>query len=42
MGMAHHPDFPETPYIYLMYSYTSSNGELYNRVSSQNWTKQNR
>ncbi|WP_273266692.1 PQQ-dependent sugar dehydrogenase [Flexistipes sinusarabici] len=33
MGMAHHPDFPEKPYIYLMYTYTSSNGELYNRVS---------
>ena len=33
MGMAHHPDFPETPYIYLMYTYTSSNGQLYNRVS---------
>ena len=33
MGMAHHPNFPETPYIYLMYTYTSSNGELYNRVS---------
>ncbi|MFW6252229.1 MAG: PQQ-dependent sugar dehydrogenase [Halanaerobium sp.] len=32
MGMAHHPDFPERPYIYLMYTYTS-NGELYNRVS---------
>ncbi|MFP4021861.1 MAG: PQQ-dependent sugar dehydrogenase [Halanaerobium sp.] len=32
MGMAHHPDFPERPYIYLMYTYTSS-GELYNRVS---------
>jgi len=33
MGMVHHPDFPETPYIYLMYTYTSSNGQLYNRVS---------
>ncbi|TDO90096.1 glucose/arabinose dehydrogenase [Halanaerobium saccharolyticum] len=33
MGMTHHPDFPEKPYIYLMYTYTSSNGELYNRVS---------
>lgn len=33
MGMAHHPDFPETSYIYLMYTYTSSNGRLYNRVS---------
>ncbi|RCW62400.1 sorbosone dehydrogenase family protein [Halanaerobium sp. ST460_2HS_T2] len=33
MGMVHHPDFPETPYIYLMYTYTSSNSQLYNRVS---------
>jgi len=33
MGITHHPDFPETPYIYLMYTYISSNGELYNRVS---------
>jgi len=33
MGMAHHPDFPEEPYIYLMYTYTSSNRNLYNRVS---------
>jgi len=33
MGMAHHPDFPEKPYIYLMYTYTRSNRTLYNRVS---------
>src|SRR6056297_1678109 len=33
MGMAHHPDFPEKPYIYLMYTYTSSSRNLYNRVS---------
>ncbi len=33
MGMAHHPDFPEDPYIYLMYTYTSAAGEQYNRVS---------
>jgi quinoprotein glucose dehydrogenase len=33
MGMAHHPDFPQEPYIYLMYTYTSSEGELYNKVS---------
>ncbi len=33
MGMAHHPDFPEKPYIYLMYTYTSTDGEQYNRVS---------
>ncbi|MFW6273664.1 MAG: PQQ-dependent sugar dehydrogenase, partial [Halanaerobium sp.] len=32
MGMAHHPDFPEEPYIYIMYTYTS-NSNLYNRVS---------
>jgi quinoprotein glucose dehydrogenase len=33
MGMAAHPDFPEEPYIYLMYTYTKSNRDLYNRVS---------
>ncbi|MGM0500227.1 MAG: PQQ-dependent sugar dehydrogenase [Bacillota bacterium] len=33
MGMAAHPDFPEEPYIYLMYTYTKSNRNLYNRVS---------
>jgi len=33
MGMAHHPDFPENPYIYLMYTYTSTAGDQYNRVS---------
>ena len=32
MGMTHHPDFPEDPYIYLMYTYTAA-GEQYNRVS---------
>jgi quinoprotein glucose dehydrogenase len=33
MGMAAHPDFPEEPYIYIMYTYTKSNRNLYNRVS---------
>ena len=33
MGIAHHPDFPKKPYIYLMYTYTSGNRNLYNRVS---------
>jgi len=33
MGMAPHPSFPEESYIYLMYTYTNSNGNLYNRVS---------
>ncbi|SIQ91478.1 PQQ-dependent sugar dehydrogenase [Halanaerobium kushneri] len=33
LGMAHHPDFSEHPYIYLMYTYTSDSGEQYNRVS---------
>ena len=33
MGMAPHPDFPESPYIYLMYTYTANGGTLYNRVS---------
>jgi quinoprotein glucose dehydrogenase len=33
MGITHHPDFPESPYIYLMYTYSGSNRNLYNRVS---------
>jgi len=33
LGMTYHPDFPEEPYIYLMYTYTSSSGSQYNRVS---------
>ncbi|MGP3778636.1 PQQ-dependent sugar dehydrogenase [Halanaerobium saccharolyticum] len=33
LGMTHHPNFPETPYIYLMYTYTSASGQQYNRVS---------
>lgn len=33
MGMAHHPNFPEDPYIYLMYTYTAVSGKKYNRVS---------
>jgi len=32
MGTAQHPDFPEKPYIYLIYSY-QENGEIFNRVS---------
>ncbi|MGM0438256.1 MAG: PQQ-dependent sugar dehydrogenase [Bacillota bacterium] len=33
MGMTHHPDFPQKPYIYLMYTYSRKNRNLYNRVS---------
>ncbi|MFN2340520.1 MAG: sorbosone dehydrogenase family protein [Halanaerobium sp.] len=33
MGMAHHPNFPEAPYIYLMYTYSDNDRNLYNRVS---------
>ncbi|MGM0508965.1 MAG: PQQ-dependent sugar dehydrogenase [Fusobacteriota bacterium] len=33
MGITYHPDFPEIPYIYLMYTYTDSHGEVFNRVS---------
>ncbi len=32
MGMDHHPDFPDQPYIYVMYTYMDD-GEYYNRVS---------
>ncbi|MCF7948487.1 MAG: PQQ-dependent sugar dehydrogenase [Spirochaetia bacterium] len=31
MGLALHPDFPEEPYLYAMYTYREG-GELYNRV----------
>jgi len=33
MGLAYHPDFPEQPYIYLMYTYQDQNGNILNRVS---------
>lgn len=33
MGMDHHPNFSEEPYIYFMYTYENEEGELYNRVS---------
>lgn len=33
MGITHHPNFPEVPYIYLMYTYSSAEGKYYNRVS---------
>lgn len=33
MGLAHHPAFPEEPYIYIMYTYRADNGSLYNRVT---------
>lgn len=33
MGIAHHPDFPAEPYIYIMYTYKNQNGTLYNKVT---------
>ncbi|MGM0446488.1 MAG: PQQ-dependent sugar dehydrogenase [Bacillota bacterium] len=33
MGMAHHPEFPEKPYIYIMYTYQGQNGMVYNKVT---------
>ena len=33
MGIDYHPDFPEEPYIYLMYTYQNENGDVLNRVS---------
>lgn len=32
MGLAKHPDFPEQPYVYVMYTYRNQ-GELFNRVA---------
>ena len=33
MGLTHHPDFPDQPYIYIMYTYQDDTGEHFNRVS---------
>lgn len=33
LGMAHHPDFPAKPYIYIMYTYSGTDGTTYNRVA---------
>ena len=33
MGMAHHPNFPEDPYIYIMYTYQGQNAMVYNKVT---------
>lgn len=33
LGMAHHPDFPQEPYIYIMYTYQADDGSTYNRVA---------
>ncbi len=33
MGLTHHPEFPEEPYIYTMYTYQHEDGNYYNRVS---------
>ncbi len=32
MGLAHHPDFPNQPYIYVMYTYRNQQNELYNKI----------
>ncbi|MFW6022602.1 MAG: PQQ-dependent sugar dehydrogenase [Halanaerobiaceae bacterium] len=33
MGLTYHHDFPEEPYIYIMYTYSDVDGDVYNRVS---------
>ena len=33
MGLDHHPEFPQEPYIYIMYTYRTEAGELYSRVA---------
>ncbi|MFQ5745050.1 MAG: PQQ-dependent sugar dehydrogenase [Acidobacteriota bacterium] len=33
MGLALPPDFPSTPYVYVMYSYNDDEGRIINRVS---------
>ena len=33
MGMAYHPNFPEEPYIYIMYTYQGQNAIVYNKVT---------
>lgn len=32
MGLAHHPDFPNEPYIYAMYTYRDQQNKLYNKI----------
>lgn len=32
MGLAIHPDFPQKPYIYAMYTYETKDGKIFNRV----------
>jgi glucose/arabinose dehydrogenase len=32
LGMAFHPDFPQQPFVYLMHSFRSGNGALFNRL----------
>ncbi len=32
MGLAVHPDFPQKPYIYAMYTYETRDGKIFNRV----------
>lgn len=32
MGLAHHPDFPDQPYIYAMYTYRDQQNDLYNKI----------
>ncbi|MFW5993699.1 MAG: PQQ-dependent sugar dehydrogenase [Halanaerobiaceae bacterium] len=33
MGIDYHPDFPEEPYLYIMYTYQNQAGDYYNRIS---------
>ncbi len=32
MGLAHHPEFPNKPYIYAMYTYRDQKSKLYNKI----------
>lgn len=32
MGLAVHPDFPQKPFIYAMYTYETKDGKIFNRV----------
>jgi quinoprotein glucose dehydrogenase len=32
MGLAHHPYFPDEPYIYAMYTYRDQQNKLYNKI----------
>jgi len=33
MGVDYHPDFPDEPYLYIMYTYQNEAGDYFNRIS---------